>query len=144
MNTIEVIDVHTPRAYPPRVTAFTEPFWAALAKGRLITTCCVRCGEAMFPPKPICPRCLSRNVDWQPVSPKGALYSYTVVHAAPEIFAAEAPYAVGIADLEGGLRIAARVLGPSGSLKVGQTGRVVSVRHTDGPYFAFLVDAAGG
>lgn len=140
MNTMQIIDVHAPRAYPPRITDFTEPFWAALASGRLITTCCSRCGEAMFPPKPICPRCLSRSVEWQPVSPRGALYSYTVVHVAPEIFAGEAPYAVGIVDLEGGLRIAMRVLGPPGSLNVEQAGSVVSMRHPDGPYFAFLTD----
>ena len=95
-----------------------------------------------IPPKPICPRCLSRQVDWQPVSPRGLLYSHTVVHIAPEIFAAEAPYAVGIVDLEGGLRIAMRVLGAPALLRVGQAGKLVGLRHPDGPYFAFLTDEA--
>ena len=142
MNTLTIIDVATPRAYPQRVTAFTEPFWAALAAGRLTTSRCTRCHEAMFPPRPICPRCLSRQVDWAPVSPRGTLYSHTVVHIAPEIFAAEAPYALGIVDLAGGLRIAMRVLGPPAGLRVGQAGNVVCLRHPDGPYFAFLADEA--
>lgn len=143
MNTMKIVVVDGRRAYPPRVTSFTEPFWTALAAGSFITTCCRRCDEAMFPPKPMCPRCLAREVDWKPVTPRGSLYSHTVVHIAPEIFAGEAPYAVGIVDLDGGLRIAMRVLGPVESLKVGQVGSVVALRYDDGPYFGFMADGAG-
>ena len=32
------IDVRGARPWPPRVSAFTKPFWDALAQGRLITT----------------------------------------------------------------------------------------------------------
>lgn len=140
MNMMKIIEVNSPRAYPPRVTDFTEPFWTELTAGRLTTTRCKRCYEMMFPPKPICPRCLSRQVEWTSVAPRGTLYSYTVVHIAPEIFATEAPYAVGVVDLDVGLRIAMRIKGAPSQLKVGQFGDVVCLRHPDGPYFAFLAD----
>ena len=33
------------RPFPPRVSAFTRPFWDALAEGWLITTGCSRCSR---------------------------------------------------------------------------------------------------
>lgn len=41
----------------------------------------------------------------------GTVYTETVVHAAPERFAAEAPYQVAIVELEGDGRVTARVEG---------------------------------
>ena len=41
----------------------------------------------------------------------GTIYTETVVHAAPEKFAAEAPYQLVIVSLEGGGRVTGRVEG---------------------------------
>ena len=41
----------------------------------------------------------------------GIIYTETIVHAAPERFAAEAPYQVAIVELEGGGRVTARITG---------------------------------
>lgn len=41
----------------------------------------------------------------------GTVYTETVVHSAPEAFAAEAPYQVIIVTLDGGGRVTARVAG---------------------------------
>ena len=41
----------------------------------------------------------------------GTVYTETVVHSAPEAFAAEAPYQVIIVTLDGGGRLTARVAG---------------------------------
>jgi uncharacterized OB-fold protein len=41
----------------------------------------------------------------------GTVYTETVVHSAPEAFAAEAPYQVAIVELDSGGRITARILG---------------------------------
>jgi uncharacterized OB-fold protein len=41
----------------------------------------------------------------------GVVYTETVVHAAPEQFAAEAPYQLAIVTLDGGGRVTARVAG---------------------------------
>lgn len=45
------------------------------------------------------------------MSGKGKLISFTVIHVAPDEFAEEAPYYVGIIELEEGTRVSARLLG---------------------------------
>jgi hypothetical protein len=40
----------------------------------------------------------------------GVIYTETVVHAAPEQYAADAPYQLAIIELDGGGRITARML----------------------------------
>jgi hypothetical protein len=100
-----------PVPYPPRLTAVTSPFYAALDEGRLVTTRCRGCGHLTFPPKGICPRCWSDQVRFEEVVPAGVLRSFTEICAAPAPFAPEAPYLLGIVDLDAGARCAARVLG---------------------------------
>ncbi len=104
--TLSLIKMDRPRSYPPRQTEFTRHFWGVLNEGRFETTRCDDCGRPSFPPKPFCPHCWSRNVAWIELSGRGKLYAQTVVHAAPSVFRDEAPYRVGIVDLEEGVRIA--------------------------------------
>jgi uncharacterized OB-fold protein len=40
----------------------------------------------------------------------GVIYTETIVHAAPEQYAADAPYQLAIIELDGGGRITARLL----------------------------------
>lgn len=134
---LDIVAVDIPRAYPPRVSAFTQPFWNALAEGRLITTQCCSCGKLTFPAKPICPHCWSAKVEWSDLRGSGTLYSWTRIHAAPAVFAPEAPYEVGIVDLDQGVRLACRLVtnlsvGPAVGAKV----EIVVLACTDGPLFA--------
>ncbi|WP_454634195.1 Zn-ribbon domain-containing OB-fold protein [Bradyrhizobium cenepequi] len=129
----------TARRYPPRLTHFNQPFWSGLQSGEFKTTRCTKCSEATFPPKPICPRCWCTDMDWVDISPDGEVYSYTVIHAAPAIFAEEAPYVVAIVDLDQGLRLASRVLDKPDHMAVGLRGSIVATHHPDGPYFAFEI-----
>jgi len=46
----------------------------------------------------------------------GVVYTETVVHAAPEQFAAEAPYQLAIVTLDEGGRVTARVAGDRASI----------------------------
>jgi uncharacterized OB-fold protein len=128
------IDVPRTRPWPPRITAFTKPFWEALANGRLITTRGRSSGRLTFPPKPFCPYDWGREVAWVELSGRGKLYSQTVIHAAPAAFAAEAPMRNGIIDLDEGLRVAARILGEP---PLDSDVECVVLRYTDGPLFAF-------
>lgn len=98
-------------AYPPRLTAVTRPFFDALAEHRLVTTRCRRCAYLTFPPKGVCPRCWSEEVAFEEIPPTGVLRSFTEVWAAPARFADEAPYVLGIVDLDAAVRCAARVSG---------------------------------
>lgn len=125
------------RAYPPRHSAFTAVFWAALQQGIWQTTRCRTCGHATFPPKPVCPHCWSTDMQWAPLGKRGRLYSWTRIHAAPAVFMAEAPYAVGIVDLDDGLRLACRLVDTDNTpWTPGRPVEMVVLSHEDGPLFA--------
>jgi len=65
----------------------------------------------------------------------GTVYTDTVVHLAPEAFAADVPYQVVIVTLENGTRTTGRVLGD----RVAIDDRVEQVETRDGvPFFRKL------
>jgi uncharacterized OB-fold protein len=132
---IPIIQIDSDRAYPPRMTGFTQRFWASLAGGRFETTHCRDCERLTFPPKPFCPHCWSQQIHWSTLSGRGKLYSQTVVHAAPSAFRSETPYRVGIVDLEEGIRIATRILADTAPPLDCQVG-IVALSYRDGPLFA--------
>jgi len=134
--TLEAIEVAGKRAYPPRVSQFTRTFWEALVDRRFVTTHCLACTKATFPPKPFCPHCWSNQVEWRPLSPRGVVYSSTVMHAVPAHFRHEAPYRVAIVDLDDGIRIATRLLGNDSGFAVGKRVEIVVLAYEDGPLFA--------
>ena len=123
------------RAFPPRMTEFTQQFWQGLASGDFQSTRCDDCARLTFPPKPFCPHCWSERVRWVPLSGRGKLYSQTVVHAAPMVFQDEVPYRVGIVDLDEGLRIATRVLAEA-EPKLDTAVEIVVLQYKYGPLFA--------
>ena len=134
--TLKKIPVSGKRPYPPRVSEFTQRFWAELGDGRLVTTSCAKCAKRSFPPKPFCPHCWHEHVDWATLSPAGVVYSSTVMHAVPAYFKHEAPYRVGIVDLDDGVRIATRLLGVATGFGVGERVEIVHLAYDDGPLFA--------
>jgi uncharacterized protein len=123
------------RAFPPRLTEFTQRFWQGLGNGRFETTQCEECGRLSFPPKPFCPHCWSDRIVWTPLCGRGKLYSQTMVHAAPAVFEHEIPYRVGIVDLDEGLRIATRVLATV-EPKLDMAVEIIVLNYRDGPLFA--------
>ncbi|MGE0233679.1 MAG: Zn-ribbon domain-containing OB-fold protein [Flavobacteriaceae bacterium] len=132
---MEIVHVDLERSYPPRPTETTKIFWDAIAAGQFKTTRCTSCGKLTFPPKPICPHCWSDSMEWADLSGKGTLYSRTIIHAAPAIFAKEAPIHFGIIDLEEGIRIATRIWDME-PLEIGSPMRIVTLQYNDGPLFA--------
>lgn len=123
------------RPYPPRTSSFTRTFWESLGQGRFLSTRCGRCMRFTFPPKPFCPHCWNAEVAWMPLSPRGKVYSSTVIHAAPQIFGREAPYRVAIVDLVDGVRIATRLVGVE-DFAIDQEVDIVVLEYEDGPLFA--------
>jgi uncharacterized OB-fold protein len=97
-----------------------EQFYKFLAQGKLMAGKCQRCGKIHLPPRPLCDNCFSQQFTWIPVSGKGKLATYTVIHIAPTQFQAIAPYAVGIVQLENGLKIPGMISGVAPEqLKIG-------------------------
>jgi uncharacterized OB-fold protein len=86
--------------------AFTiDQFYKYLAQGKLMAGKCMHCGKIHLPPRPLCDRCFHQEFTWQEIAGKGKLVTYTIIHVAPEQFQAMAPYAVGIVQLENGLKL---------------------------------------
>jgi len=131
---LAVLSIDRVRAFPPRMTEFTQRFWQGLSSGRFETTRCEDCGRLTFPPKPFCPHCWSKRISWMPLSGRGKLYSQTVVHAAPAVFQDEVPYRVGIVDLDEGVRIATRVLSER-EPALDAVVEIVVLNYRDGPLF---------
>ena len=124
------------RPFPPRVSAFTRPFWDALAEGRLITSSCRRCGRLSFPPKPVCRDCWSEDIEWRDLRPTGVLYSFTRVHVVPRAFLADALYFIGIVDLADGVRMMCRLMGEQSRFAPEVPVEMMVLTYDDGPLFA--------
>ncbi|HYF61104.1 MAG TPA: Zn-ribbon domain-containing OB-fold protein [Burkholderiaceae bacterium] len=128
-----------PRPLAPRVSAFTRPFWDALAEGRLTTTRCRTCGRLGFPPRNLCRDCWGRDLEWATLSPRGTLYSFTRVHVVPGAFRADAPYAIGLVDLADGPRLMCRLVGEVGTGDLDGPVEMLVLRYEDGPLFGARV-----
>ncbi len=96
----------------PRPDAVTEEFWKAAKRHELVIQHCKDCKEHIFYPREVCPRCVSRNLEWVKASGKGEVYSYTVVRkAAYPGFVNDVPYVYAIIELAEGVRMTSNVVG---------------------------------
>ena len=95
----------------PVVSPWAKPFWEGTAEGKLVLQRCNDCSRHIFYPRVICPHCSSENVEWQQVSGKGKVYSFTQVqNNAPSAFTAEMPYVVAVIELDEGVRMLSNVI----------------------------------
>ena len=131
----------------PVPDASSAGVWQAAADHRLVVQRCTNCGWLSYPPDVICSRCLTTRplFEWQPVSGRGTLRSWTVVHTAflPG-FTPYVPYVVAAAELveQGGLRLFARLVdAPEAMLTYGAAVETVFEDVADGvaiPVFRLL------
>lgn len=97
-----------------------EQFYKFLQQGKLLAGKCLKCGKIHLPPRPLCDNCYSKEFEWVTVSGKGTLVTYTVINIAPQQFQDLTPYAVGIVQLENGLKIPGMIQGiAQEQLKIG-------------------------
>ncbi len=89
--------------------AKVSPFVDYLEQGKIMTTKCRECGRVFFPPKVDCPRCMSSDVEWIEIKGTGRLVTFTTVNYGPSGFEDDAPYTLGIAEFEEGVKILGRV-----------------------------------
>ena len=69
-----------PPGPPFTPTPESRPFWAATRRHELVLPSCRACGTLFYYPRAACPSCLSSDLDWQRVSGRGRLNTFTVVH----------------------------------------------------------------
>lgn len=88
-----------------------EQFYKYVEQGKLMGGKCKKCGTIYLPPRPVCNKCFSKDFEWVEISPRGKLLTYTIIHVAPVQFQSMVPYAVGIVQLEKGLKIPGMIKG---------------------------------
>ena len=91
-------------------------FNAYLKEGKLMGMRCRACGALSAEPRPMCPDCHGRDVEWHQFSGKGQLTTFTCISVVPVAmgergFGRNNPYCSGVVTLEEGPRISARILG---------------------------------
>ena len=105
----------------PRVDEESRGYWEALARHELCFQRCRDCGTNRFPPRAVCPACLSSATDWVRASGRGTVYSFTVTYQnqAPG-FREALPYVLAVVELEEGPRLMTNVVGCApGDVRIG-------------------------
>ena len=64
--------------YDPVAESFEEGFWEAVKQKKLVFQRCKECGEFLHPPRPMCHKCHSYDLEWVESTGKGTIYSWVV------------------------------------------------------------------
>jgi|SRR6185312_15116003 len=97
---------------PIDITDLNQPYWDALAEGRLTFQRCRKCENAWLPPRNECPRCLEADWAWQDAGGAARVVSWIVYHTAhDETFKDRVPYNVAIVELDEGPRMITNIVG---------------------------------
>ena len=79
----------------------SRPFWDAAREHRLVLQRCASCGYYNHPPRLACDACLSQQFTFEPVSGRGTIYTFTVMHQRDVAgFENEAPFINLVVELE--------------------------------------------
>ena len=99
---------------------------------------CADCGDVQCPPRTICPKCWSSNVEGIEMSGKGVLRTYTIINIGLTQMIEEGydrfnPYCAGLVELEEGPVVSAQILGVDvsqpESIKIGTPVKAVFVER---------------
>jgi uncharacterized OB-fold protein len=103
----------------PKPTETSRPFWDAAKQHRLQLQQCGGCKAFIYYPRDRCPKCLSDQLEWMPVSGKGKVYSYTTVRRASTRSFADKPYVLAIVELDEGVKLTTNIEAAPESIKIG-------------------------
>lgn len=103
--------------YPQEAKEFNRiyPFYEFLKEGRFTTTRCKDCGHQLFPPRVVCPNCLSENLEWVDLPTQATVKVVTEEEVGVPL-GFETPLIHALIDLGGKLTLFTRIV----NCKVGQ------------------------
>ena len=89
-------------AFPYPIPEYdAEPFWQGCNEGRLLMQRCEDCARYRWHPAPFCGHCGSGNFEWQALSGRAKIHTWTVVtHPVHPAAVDKVPYVVVIVELE--------------------------------------------
>lgn len=90
----------------PVATPTSQPFWDALAQGRVEIQRCDDCGSWVYYPRARCSMCLSAALTWTQVSGEGIVYTFTVARqpTTPAFAEVDTPI-IAVVELDEGPRL---------------------------------------
>lgn len=94
----------------PRPDHASRHYWQSAADGTLVLQRCTQCDQFQFYPRSLSAACAG-DTEWVTASGRGTLYTYTVIRQnRSEAFAPLSPYAVGIVQLDEGVRMMSNIV----------------------------------
>ena len=109
------------------------PYWQGLRDGQLLLQRCAACQRFQWGPEWICHRCLSFDVGYAAVEPRGVIYSYERVwHPVHPALKDQGPYVIVLVELPAAdnVRVVGNLLGdPRERVEIGTAVRGVFEHH---------------
>ncbi len=112
-----------------------------LNEDKLMGSKCKKCGTLYAPPRPVCIKCHSQEMEWVELQGKGKLAAFTIIAVGPPYMIAEGydrqhPYVTGVVQLADGVRVDARIEGVDASkpeaIKIGLPLKVKFLHRGEG------------
>ena len=102
-------------------------FFEACARHELVLQRCAACGALRYYPRALCPACLSSKTEYQRVSGRAVIYTFTVTYQNQSPgFRDELPYVMAYVELAEGPRILTNIVRTDPQdLKIGMAVEVV-------------------
>lgn len=126
----------------PTPDGLDAPFWSGLKEERVLLQRCVACRKFQWGPEWLCHRCLSFDLEYEAVAPKGRIYSYERVwHPVHPALKAQGPYLVVLVELPNAdnVRLVGNLLGdPRAPVTIGAAVEGVFEHREGNPAFTLL------
>ena len=112
-----------------------------LSEDKLMGSKCRRCGVLSVPPRSICIKCYSSEMEWVEMKGDGKLAAFTCIAIGPPFMIKEGydrkhPYVSGVVELEEGVKVVARIEGVDASkpetIEIGAPLRVEFLHRGEG------------
>lgn len=116
-------------------------YYQYLSEGKLMGSRCTDNGNVYVPPRAMCPKSYSTNMEWVEVSGKGKLRAFTVITIGPTAmveagYSIKEPYCTGIVELEEGPSVSGQIMGVDvgnpASIKIGMPLKATFIKRGEG------------
>lgn len=130
---VRAVQAAPPSKPVPSPTDANRPFWSGSAEGVLRLRRCDACGRCHGPTRVAC-SCGSIALTWVDTDGLGKVFSFTVVHRAPDpAFRADLPYVIALVEFDGGGRLMSNIIGcPPEAVHIGMPVAAVFETVSDG------------
>ena len=115
----------------PQPTPEAQLFWDAVRRHELLLPRCRACGQLHYRPRPFCPACRSRDLEWVRCTGRGRLHSYVINHRPAQEFAEEGPDITAVVELEEGPRLMGTMTGIGPDRRRLRVNMAVEIRFQD-------------